>query len=75
MSTVQQSDPLGPLLSALVLRKVIKQLRLKHRDLALGAWYLDDGALVGPRSTLLDVLKELSGTDVKALGSHQRRQV
>ena len=64
---VQQGDPLGPLLFAQVLRKVTRRLRELHPDLALSGWYLDDGVLVGARSTSVAVLTELSGSDAQAL--------
>jgi len=43
---VQQGDPLGPLLFALVLHPLIHQVRDSYK-LLLHAWYLDDGNLVG----------------------------
>ena len=51
-SVVQQGDPLGPLLFALVLHSVLKQLAAdpQCQQLLFNAWYLDDGALAGPGS-------------------------
>ena len=43
---VQQGDPLGPLLFALVLHPLIHQISDSCK-LLLHAWYLDDGTLVG----------------------------
>jgi len=42
---VQQGDPLGQLLFALVLHPLIHQIRDSCK-LLLHAWYLDDGTLV-----------------------------
>ena len=46
-SGVQQGDPLGPLLFALVLHMLVASLEADDEcfDLLLQAWYLDDGAL------------------------------
>jgi hypothetical protein len=43
---VQQGDPLGPLLFALALHPLIHVIK-QSCDLALQAWYLDDGTIVG----------------------------
>ena len=43
---VQQGDPLGPLLFALILHPLIHQIRDSCK-LLLHAWYLDNGTLVG----------------------------
>ena len=43
----QQGDPLGPLGFALTLHPIIKRIRAEVPSLALNAWYLDDGTLVG----------------------------
>ena len=43
---VQQGDPLGPLLFALVLHPLIHQVRDNCKHL-LHAWYLDDGTIIG----------------------------
>ena len=45
---VQQGDPLGPLGFALALHPVLKPIKAEVPTLALNAWYLDDGTLVGP---------------------------
>ena len=54
-SGVQQGDPLGPLLFALVLQKLISNVEADEEcvDLLYQAWYLDDGALAGNRPAVL----------------------
>ena len=70
-SGVQQGDPLGPLLFALVLQKLVSSLDTDEEcaEILLQAWYLDDGALAGTRSAVLralHVIEELG----PALGLH-----
>ena len=55
-SGVQQSDPLGPLFFPLVLN-ITAIAKDSGCPLLFHAWYLDDGALAGPRSSLCSVLK------------------
>ena len=43
---VQQGDPLGPLLSALVLHPLVHRIR-DCCQLLFHAWYLDDGTVIG----------------------------
>ena len=68
-SGVQQGDPLGPLLFALVLQSVLKKLAAdpQCQQLLLNAWYLDDGALAGPGSAVLRAL-EVLGAEAKPNG-------
>jgi hypothetical protein len=65
---VQQGDPLGPLLFALVIQKVINRIQA---DLAKGVnvnlWYLDDGTLGGHPDTVFRAMKILV-QDGPALG-------
>ena len=57
-SGVQQGDPLGPLFFSLVLNALITAITKDSGcPLLFHAWYLDDGALAGPRSSLGSVLK------------------
>ena len=57
-SGVQQGDPLGPMLFALVLQKLISTIDADDEclQLLLQAWYLDDGVLAGKRSAVLRAL-------------------
>ena len=49
-SGVQQGDPLGPLLFALVLHRTILKISAdpQCKEMLQNCWYLDDGALAGP---------------------------
>ena len=52
-SGVQQGDPLGPMLFALVLHKLIHSIEADDGciDISLEAWYLDDGVIAGNRQS------------------------
>ena len=55
---VQQGNPLGPLLFALVLHKLVTSIDADDDclQLLLEAWYLDDGVLAGERSAVIRAL-------------------
>ena len=56
---VQQWDPLDPLLFALVLHCTILKIFAdpQCKEMLLNCWYLDDGALAGPRDAVSRALK------------------
>ena len=57
-SGVQQGDPLGPMLFALVLHKLVSSIEADDDciNLSFNAWYLDDGILAGERSAVVRAL-------------------
>ena len=58
---VQQGDPLGPLLFSLVLNILVMKIARDSAcsNIPFHAWYLDDGAVAGPRSSLCRILSLL----------------
>ena len=62
-----QGDPLGPMLFALVLRKLVSSIQANDGcfDLSLKLWYLDDGMLAGERSAVVCTLHL-----IEVLGPH-----
>ena len=68
---MQQGDPLGPLLFALVLQKLASSLDADDEcaEVLLQTWYLDDGALAGSRLAVLRALHLIEELG-PALGLH-----
>ena len=60
-SGVQQGDPLGPLLFSLVLHILVMKIVPAPANIPFHAWYLHDGAVAGPRSSLCRILNLLQG--------------
>ncbi|KAL5489004.1 hypothetical protein EMCRGX_G018041 [Ephydatia muelleri] len=65
---VQQDDPLGPMLFALVLHKLVTSIDADDDclQLLLEAWYLDDGVLAGERSAVIRALHLIEDLVVKS---------
>nr|GEV09755.1 hypothetical protein [Tanacetum cinerariifolium] len=68
ISRVEQGDPLGPLLFALVLHLLICKIKDSF-SLSLHAWYLDDGTIIGDTLVMGKVL-ELIMKDGPRRGLH-----
>ena len=64
--SVQQGDPLGPLLFALALNTLIAKINASC-SLALHIWFFDDGTLIGCKANLLKAL-EIISTEEKQSG-------
>ena len=69
---VQQGDPLGPLGFALTLHPVVERIKAEVPALALNAWYLDDGTLVGSPGDLSAAL-HIVESEGPAVGLHLNR--
>ena len=70
---VQQGDPLGPLGFALTLHPIVERIKAEVRyTLALNAWYLDDGTLIGSPKDLSAAL-QIVETDGPSVGLHLQR--
>ena len=56
----QQGDPLGPLLFSLVLNILVMKIARDSAcsNIPFHVWYLDDGAVAGPRSSLCRILSK-----------------
>ena len=66
---VQQGDPLGPPGFALSLHPLVERIKAEAPGLALNAWYLDDGTLVGSPEDLAAAL-HIVKRDSPSLGLH-----
>ena len=69
---VQQGDPLSPLGFALSLHPIVECIRSEVPDLALNAWYLDDGTLEGSPEDLMTALGIIE-RDGPSVGLHLNR--
>ena len=61
---VQQGDPLGPMLFALVLLKLMTSIEADDDcyHILFDAWYLDDGVITGDRSAVVRALHLIEST-------------
>ena len=59
---VQQGDPLGPFLFALVLKRILNMIYIDEEcaHLSHKAWYLEDGSLAGESASVLRALNIVS---------------
>lgn len=65
---VQQGDPLGPLLFALILHPMVNKIAAEC-NLDLHAWYLDDGTIAGDTMEVAKALRIIQ-RDGPARGLH-----
>ena len=58
---VQQGDPLGPFYFSLVLHHLVLTIAKdeSYQNLLFNAWYLDNGVMVGPSSSVRRVVSLL----------------
>ena len=69
---VQQGDPLGLLVFALTLHPIIERIKVEVPTLALNAWYLDNGTLVGSPGDISAALQIIE-SDGPSVGLHLNR--
>ena len=53
----QQGDPLGPLLFALAIAPLTREVQEQCPNLVLNKWYLDDGFIMGPSAEVAKALR------------------
>jgi hypothetical protein len=63
---VQQGDPLGPLIFALVILPLVK--KLDTLGLAANLWYLDDGFIAGTHAAVNEALRILASPEATGKG-------
>jgi len=56
---VQQGDPLGPLLFALVIHSILRKIKMEIPRLDVNLWYLDDGSIAGKSEDVFSALRIL----------------
>ena len=71
---VQQGDPLWPLGFALTLHPIVEHIKNEVPGLALNAWHLDDGTLVGTPAELAAALAiiERDGPTIGLILNHSK---
>ena len=68
---VQQGDPLGPLLFAVVIHAIIVSIAVQVPKLEANLWYLDDGTFAGKTSDVYrayQILEDMGPTKGLILG-------
>eukprot|EP00731_Ephydatia_muelleri_P018057 Em0011g97a len=68
---VQQGDPLGPFYFALVLHHLVLSISKDEscQDLLFNAWYLDDGVVAGPSTSVQHVMNKSCTPNLIILGA------